>query len=1163
MRKPKYRIVKILVVILLTRFTGIHPGLAAAGSDTAAVERWRVVELAFTSDRAYTDRFNAVDLDVVFNHGSDTSFAVPAFWYGGNTWMVRFSPVLTGPWSYSTVCTDTSNTGLHGHSGQFTCTEYLGDLDIYKHGFVKTTPEKRYFTYADGTPFFYLGDTHWNIPANSYENFMTIIDKRVEQGFTVIQSEPLGAGYNLSDGVSESDLTYFSRLDERFQYVADRGLVHANAQLVFVSELGWNRAKYPDTYLEKLCRYWVARYSAYPVMWTTAQECDDDFYYDRGTQDYFDAETNPWKLVAGWIYRYDPYKHPQTGHMENTSYTVASESSFRDLPGHSWWAAQWGPKKNGQLDFSVPRDFWDNGQGKPSVNYEGLYDHLWTNHYGARMQGWTAFLNGMYGHGYGAIDIWLYNSTYDMDNPTTRDGITITVEDKQTKWPVSLEFPSAYQMGYMHSFFDSLSWWELIPRFDDPGWFSNDGSWYSLATIENDIYVAYFYNYTHQRTGMLKNLDDGETYRARWYNPRDDLYLPISSSVIPSGGLWVVPEKPDSLDWVLLVTNDGERLIDQCAGRWRMESNVLDEYGTGSGTLMGGADFSEEETREGAFSLVLDGEDDRLVIPDHPGLDDLASFCLAFWMRMDRLPSDSMVVMEKNGAFRIMLDPGGRLIFSLATESNPWNSDGTRIMTGDSLESGSWHYIAAGYDGAACYLYLDGRLRSAGDTVLSGMVVENGRDLVIGMPAQEGPDWFSGQLDDLLFFRMMPDPAEISGLYSGYLPIARIISGTSFADFDDNGSEVVVLDGSTSADLDGSLVSHEWRDKEQVLGSGERLTAGFDRGPHTVILTVTDNNGITATDTLEVEITGPSHSRWSLEDDGRDSDGNNHGTLYGNPAFVHEDVMEDSAALFFDGVDDYLSISDNASLEGMDRFSFSFWVKPGEPPSSVSMILGKELAYRVLYTNSRTLSWVIATENNPWYSSGTVISEQTRLPEDEWNHLVAGYDGTCTYLYLNGRLIARSGETLSGRIVNNSNALTFGKGNSTNVESFTGTLDDVRYFNYMLSDSSVNRLYNLYPIPDTTATGPSDSTTRVDPFTEPLKGVQLFPVPADDRLFLTNLPPSTSVSLFAPDGRLVHSGEEFNTDHTLNVRNHSPGIYILVLRHQGSLLFRKILISHH
>ena len=107
-----------------------------------------------------------------------------------------------------------------------------------------------------------------------------------------------------------------------------------------------------------------------------------------------------------------------------------------------------------------------------------------------------------------------------------------------------------------------------------PDWFINDGSWYSLASKDNDMYVAYFYNVTpfvtSTATGTLKNLDDAEVYRAQWYNPREGSYTPISSSVNPSGGQWIIPEKPDTLDWVLLLTNDGEYLSDGCwaGGGW-------------------------------------------------------------------------------------------------------------------------------------------------------------------------------------------------------------------------------------------------------------------------------------------------------------------------------------------------------------------------------------------------------------------------------------------------------------------------------------------------------------------------------------------------------------------------------------------------------------------
>ena len=555
--------IKFLSQLFILIFLFHNAGCAKASTnyrEGTSIIQWMVTELAFTSNKAYGSNFADVDVDVIFTHADGTVFKVPAFWYKATFWKVRFAPPKDGNWTYKTICSDNSNTGLHNQSGSFTCSKYKGNLAIYKHGFVKTIPNTHYFVYADGTPFFYLGDTHWNMPVNSFDNFKTIINKRIEQGFTVCQSEPIGAKYNLSDGLTDADLGGFDDLDNRFKYIADMGLVHANAQLLFASELGYDRANYSEAYLEKLSRYWVARYGAYPVLWTTAQEVDNDFYHGRiinGKDDnpYYDATTNPWKLVANYIYKYDPFKHPQTAHMEFSSIggdgTVASTSSFRDLPGHTWFGAQWAPVKNAQLDFRIPQDYWNNGQGKPCINYEGLYDHLWTNEFGARMQGWTAYLNGMYGVGYGAADIWLYNSTYDIDKPTIREGITISVADKQTKWQQSIEFPSAYQMGYMHNFFSSIEWWNLIPRFDDNTWFINNGSFYSLASKDNNLLVVYFYNNTNSNTGTLKNLVNTQ-YTVQWYNPINGKYNTVTTATITDGS-YSIGNKPDNQDWVLLL----------------------------------------------------------------------------------------------------------------------------------------------------------------------------------------------------------------------------------------------------------------------------------------------------------------------------------------------------------------------------------------------------------------------------------------------------------------------------------------------------------------------------------------------------------------------------------------------------------------------------------
>lgn len=532
------------------------------------IEQWNVIEISLTSSKTYTDPFNQVEVAATFSGPAGKKIILPAFWDGDSVWKIRFAPTFPGEWNMKTTCSDISNGGLHAITQTINCSPYSGVLDIYKHGFLKTLKDRRYFVYDDGTPFFYLGDTHWSMPKEPFDSsaiagissqFKYIVDKRVEQGFTAYQSEPIGVRYNLSDGLTGKDIDGFKDLDRRFKYIAQKGLVHANAQLFFASELGVNGSKYPDAYLEKLCRYWIARYASYPVLWTTAQEVDNDFYHGRiinnkDMNPYYDANTNPWKKVAAYVNKYDPYKHPQTAHQEFSATSgdgaAASNSSFRDLQGHSWYGAQWSPAKNTRLDFIIPKDFWTNGQGKPVVNYEGLYDHLWTLEFGARMQGWTAYLNGMYGIGYGVEDIWLYNSTYDIDRPTIRDGITITTTDKQIKWYDSVNLNSATQMGYMRNFFDSFDWWNLTPRFDNVDWFSNESSFYSVASKENDIYVAYFYN-TTKSTGTLQGLANTH-YSAQWYNPITGIYN-TSKTVTISKGSYTIGEKPDGNDWILLM----------------------------------------------------------------------------------------------------------------------------------------------------------------------------------------------------------------------------------------------------------------------------------------------------------------------------------------------------------------------------------------------------------------------------------------------------------------------------------------------------------------------------------------------------------------------------------------------------------------------------------
>ncbi len=574
-------------------------------SGVSSAVTWVANEVVLVSSQFYNDPFNDVDVDLVLTNGSVT-YTIPGFWDGSSVWRIRFVCPTAGTWTYKTVCTNTKDTGLHNQTGRITCTKYSGNLDIYKHGFVKTSSGTRYFMYNDGTPFFYLGDTHWSLGAESVSMVETITAHRAKQGYTVIQSEPLGAAFSAADGIDEGDIRGFKTNDQKFQIIAAAGLVHANAQFFFPSEMNTcieNHGGYSTrnvsltvngssvtvkdlsdqakTYLKKLSRYWVARYSAYPVMWTLGQEVDNDFYWDRGDHLKWNFVNNPYKLVAEYIDQYDPYSHPLTAHQENTAMTAALgngyganesgtlylggrtgtyPSAFRKVSAHTWYAAQWSPSLTSNYDYAVAKDYWYNGQGKPVVNYEGRYCYLWTKNFGARMQGWAAYLNGMFGYGWGGHDTWSYGNTYNED-ANSSDGVdTITsAEKKAATWRDSLEYVSSYQTSYMRNFFSTFDWWNLIPRFDNTSYFRNSSGVYSVAASNssNTKMVIYFYSFYDstvaannntseaggRSTGTIGNLSPNTTYKYKWFNPITGQFSAEGSFTSSSSGTYNIGNK--------------------------------------------------------------------------------------------------------------------------------------------------------------------------------------------------------------------------------------------------------------------------------------------------------------------------------------------------------------------------------------------------------------------------------------------------------------------------------------------------------------------------------------------------------------------------------------------------------------------------------------------
>jgi hypothetical protein len=85
-------------------------------------------------------------------------------------------------------------------------------------------------------------------------------------------------------------------------------------------------------------------------------------------------------------------------------------------------------------------------------------------------------------------------------------------------------------------------------------------------------------------------------------------------------------------------------------------------------------------------------------------------------------------------------------------------------------------------------------------------------------------------------------------------PVADAGPDQTVIDEDGSGDEEVTLDGSGSDDPDGTIVSYSWSEDGTEIATGEQPTVTLDVGTHSIVLTVTDDDGATDTDTVTITV---------------------------------------------------------------------------------------------------------------------------------------------------------------------------------------------------------------------------------------------------------------------------------------------------------------------
>lgn len=175
---------------------------------------------------------------------------------------------------------------------------------------------------------------------------------------------------------------------------------------------------------------------------------------------------------------------------------------------------------------------------------------------------------------------------------------------------------------------------------------------------------------------------------------------------------------------------------------------------------------------------------------------------------------------------------------------------------------------------------------------------------------------------------------------------------------------------------------------------------------------------------------------------------------------MNKDPMRGSA-LFFDGIDDYVMVSDHPSLDITNGFTIAAWIKLETYTEWASIVTKGGSPNHNEYINNFTihqsgpdggtdfghLRFTFDGATTPLPESNTII------PLNEWHFITVTFDGTTLTFFLNGEPDGQY--EISGLLVPNNDPLNIGADFPGVEEYWQGFIDELRIWNKPLKQVHV------------------------------------------------------------------------------------------------------------
>jgi hypothetical protein len=433
---------------------------------------------------------------------------------------------------------------------------------------LKVSEDQRFLVTADGKPFFYLGDTAWELFHRlNREHADRYLEDRANKGFTVIQAVGLAELNGLNDPnpyghlpLVENDPArpdvregtqndYWDHVDYIVSKAEKLGLT-----IGFLPTWGdkWNpkwakesKVIFTRENAEKYGQWLGARYKDKPIIWVLGG--------DRPIES--DEHKEIIRAMARGLRAGDGGNHLRTFHPPG------GNGSSQWFHGEDW--LDFNMRQNGHVTeftgrYAQTRADYDRTPIKPVLDGEPIYeDHPIS--FNAKEMGhsvaadvrrplyWNLF-TGAFGHTYGHHSVWQMYS----EGKTPINAPLMT-------WDKAIHQPGAAQMQFGRKLIESRPFLTRMP--DDsvivPGEVATAvpgaGQKRMVATRDKEGTYAMIYTPVGRRFSVRMDVIKGPKVQAWWFNPRNGQAEEIGTFENKGARKFTTPTDGEMLDWVLVL----------------------------------------------------------------------------------------------------------------------------------------------------------------------------------------------------------------------------------------------------------------------------------------------------------------------------------------------------------------------------------------------------------------------------------------------------------------------------------------------------------------------------------------------------------------------------------------------------------------------------------